>query len=113
MLLAGLERLSVLHAILQRLEDAGDAGAQRLNAADGVRKRLQVDTNADYVRHLSVAAAADVWWCRSPMTSINVRSPMLRSSPPTQSVLYITYLRIACRTNVTFTQVTNITIVEF
>lgn len=52
-LLASLQGLLVAHPILEAVEDAGDAGAQRLDGADGLRKRLQVHAGAQRpVRHL-------------------------------------------------------------
>lgn len=52
LLLAALQRLAVLHAVLQELEHAAHAGAQCLDAADGVRKRIQVHSDIHHVRHL-------------------------------------------------------------
>ena len=52
LLLSALQRLPVLHAVLQGLEHAAHAGAQRLNAADRMREGVQVHPNVHHVRHL-------------------------------------------------------------
>lgn len=55
-LLAALQSLAVLHSVLQRLEDAADAGAERLDAANGVREGVQVHPHGDRLRHVAAAA---------------------------------------------------------
>lgn len=52
LLLSPLQSLPVLHAILQGLEDAAHARPERLDAADGVRKRVQVHPDVHHIRHL-------------------------------------------------------------
>lgn len=52
LLLSALQRLPVLHAVLQRLEHPTHAGAERLDAADGVREGVQVHPDVHHVRHL-------------------------------------------------------------
>lgn len=51
-LLSTLQRLPVLHAVLQGLEHAAHAGPQRLDTADGVREGVQVHPDVHHVRHL-------------------------------------------------------------
>lgn len=56
-LLPALQRLLVLHAILQAVEHPAHAGAQRLDGTNSVGEGLQVHSDTEHVRHVFAAAA--------------------------------------------------------